>query len=99
MAEEFRAQYDELEKVAAQFAKQSQAIQSTLQKVRGSMNNLKSGWIGRGSDAFFSEMGNVVLPATTRLQNALQEASAVTKTIVQTVKTAEQEASAPFKTQ
>ncbi len=98
MAEEFRCQYDEMEKVAAQFAKQSEAINSMLQKVRGSMNNLKSGWIGRGSEAFFAEMQNTVLPASTRLKTALQEGSAVTKNIVQTVKTAEQEASAPFKT-
>lgn len=97
MADEFKAQYDELEKISTQFAKQSEAINGMLQKVRGSMNNLKSGWIGRGSDAVFNEMQNVVLPASTRLKEALQEGSTTTKNIVQTVKTAEQEASSPFK--
>jgi len=98
MADEIRANYEQLENVAARLARQSQATQDMLQKVRGSMSKLENGgWIGRGSDAFFQEMNGVVLPATQRLQNVLQEASQVTKTIVETVKKAEEEASAPFR--
>ncbi len=98
MADEIRANYEQLENVAARFAQQSQAVQSMLQKVRGSMGKLKDGgWIGHGSDAFFSEMNSVVLPASQRLQNALQEASQVSKTIVQTIKTAEEDAASPFR--
>ncbi len=98
MADEIRANYEQLENVAARFASQSQAIQTMLQKVKGSMSKLKDGgWIGQGSDAFFNEMNSVVLPASQRLQNALQEGSQVTKTIVQTVKQAEEEAASPFR--
>lgn len=96
--DEIKADYDRLEQVASQFANQSQAIQQMLQNVRGSMDPLENGgWIGRGSDAFFSEMQGEVLPASERLQQALDEASRVTKYIVQTVKQAEEEASSAFR--
>lgn len=96
--DEIRADYDRLEQLANQFASQSQAIQQMLQNVRGSMDPLQSGgWIGRGSDAFFTEMQSEVLPATQRLQEALDEANRVTKQIIQTVKQAEEEASSPFR--
>lgn len=98
MADEIRADYDRLEQVANQFANQSQAVGQMLQKVRGSMDPLEGGgWIGRGSDAFFAEMNDEVLPASQRLQEALDEASRVTKQIIQTVKQAEEEASSPFR--
>lgn len=98
MADEIRADYDRLEKVASRFANQSQEIQQMLQKVRGSMEPLESGgWIGRGSDAFFSEMQSEVLPATERLQQAMDEANRVTNQIVQTIRQAEEEAGSPFR--
>jgi WXG100 family type VII secretion target len=98
MADEIRADYDRLEQVASQFANQSQAIGQMLQNVRGSMDPLESGgWIGRGSDAFFSEMNGEVLPASERLRDALDEASRVTRQIIQRVKQAEDEASSPFR--
>jgi WXG100 family type VII secretion target len=98
MADEIRADYDRLEKVASQFANQSQEIQQMLQKIRGSMDPLENGgWIGRGSDAFFSEMQSEVLPATERLQQAMDEANRVTNQIVQTIRHAEEEACSPFR--
>lgn len=96
--DEIRADYDALEQVANQFAAQSQAIQQMLQNVKSTMDPLLGGgWIGEGSDAFYSEMESVALPATQRLQQALEEASNVTKQIMQTVKQAEEDASAPFR--
>ncbi len=98
MSDEIRADYDRLEQVAGTFANQAQAIQQMLQKVKGSMDPLEGGgWVGKGSDAFFSEMNDEVLPANDRLQQALEEASQVTKKIVQTVKQAEEDASSPFR--
>ncbi|MCB0202723.1 MAG: WXG100 family type VII secretion target, partial [Anaerolineae bacterium] len=61
------------------------------------MDELKGGWEGRGSNAFFSEMQGEVLPAVNRLRQAMQEASRITRQIAQTVKQAEEEASSPFK--
>jgi len=98
MADEIRADYEEMEQISNRFANQSQTIQQMMQKVRSSMDKLEGGdWIGRGSDAFFNEMNSDVLPATERLIQALDEASRTTKDISQTVQQAEEEASSRFR--
>lgn len=97
MAEVIRGDYDQLEQIAAKFANQADEIQDLLQRVRAGQDKLKDGWIGRGSDAFFSEMERVVVPATTRLQQALTTANQVTKAISQVLETAENEASGLFR--
>jgi len=96
-ADEIRADYDQLSQVSSRFQNQSQATQEMIQSVRSSMDELKGGWEGRGSNAFFSEMQGEILPAVNRLRQALQQAARVTQQIAQTVKQAEEEASAPFK--
>ncbi len=96
--DEIRADYDRLEQIANQFANQAQAIQQMKQNVRSSMDPLENGgWIGRGSDAFFSEMQGEVLPCTQRLEQALDEANRITRQIINTMKQAEEEACAPFR--
>ncbi len=98
MSDEIRADYDQLEQVAGQFSTQAEAIQQMLQTVRSSMDKLEDdGWIGRGSDAFFAEMHDEVLPAVLRLYDSLMDANQVTKDIVQTMQDAEDEASSPFR--
>ncbi len=98
MADEVRASYDELEQVANRFARAQNEVQHLLQNVRSSMQPLEAGgWIGKGSDAFFSEMRGEVLPAVTRLQQAMAEAGATTRTIVQVMQQADEEAAAPFR--
>ncbi len=97
MTDTIQADYDQMEQVASRFMNQSQAVQQMLQSVRNAMSNLEGEWIGEGSDAFFSEMQDEVLPASQRLQEALEEAGQVTKQIVELVKQAEDEASSRFK--
>lgn len=98
MSDEIRADYEQLEQIANKFARQEQAIQQMLQRVRASMSKLENGgWIGRGSQAFFSEMHSKVLPASQRLQQAMGEANRGVKDIVRTVQQAEDEASAVFR--
>jgi WXG100 family type VII secretion target len=99
MSDEIRADYEQLQQLASRFSQQSQSVQQMLQRVRSSMDKLESGgWIGRGSDAFFSEMQQEVLPASERLRQALDEASRTTQNIVNTVRQAEEEASSRFRT-
>jgi WXG100 family type VII secretion target len=96
--DEIRADYDQLNQVAARFAQQADAIQQMIQRVRGSMGKLEDGgWIGRGATAFFEEMHSEVMPACQRFYDALNDASQATKETIQIVQTAEREASAPFK--
>lgn len=96
-AEEIRADYDQLAQVANRFNQQSQQIQQMTQNVQRSMETLRSGWEGRGSQAFFNEMQGKVLPGVNRLHQAMAQASRTTQQIAQTVRQAEEEASAPFK--
>jgi WXG100 family type VII secretion target len=97
MAEEIRCNYDEMKQVQQRFATEAQQINEMLRKVRQSMNQLKPGWIGRGSNAFFSEMEGKVLPGVDRLGRALQEAADVSGKIAAEVRKAEEEAGAPFR--
>jgi WXG100 family type VII secretion target len=98
MVDEIRADYNELNGVASKFANQEQAIQQMSQKIRSAMEKLENGgWMGEGSEAFFSEMHSVVLPAIQRLETALQQGAAVTREIAQTMRQAEDEASSPFR--
>jgi WXG100 family type VII secretion target len=99
MFDEVKADYDRLEQVANRFANSGQVVQQLLQNVKGSMDPLEGGgWVGRGSDAFFEEMNSEVLPASQRLQQAMEEANRVTRQIIQTMKQAEEEACSPFRT-
>jgi len=97
MSDEIKADYDQLEQVAAGFMNEAQAIEQMLQSVRGGMDKLQDAWIGRGSDAFFAEMQDEVVPAVQRLHDALNDASQVTKEISQTMQQADEEASSPFR--
>lgn len=97
MADIIRGDYDQLDQVAAKFASQADEIQQLLQRVRAGQDKLRDGWIGRGSDAFFAEMEQDVLPATSRLQTALSTANEATKSISQVLKSAEDEASGLFR--
>lgn len=99
MSDEIRADYEELENVANRFVNQCQAIAQMIQKVNASADKLIGGdWKGRGVDAFENEMRSEVMPATQRLQQALEEAARTTNDVAQTVKQAEEEASSRFRT-
>ena len=97
MADEIRADYPQLQQVSTTFSRQATAINQMRQQVKKSMSSLQGNWVGKGSDAFFNEMSDKVLPAADRLYQALQEAAKVTKQMAQTVQQAEEDAAAPFK--
>lgn len=98
MTDVVRVDHDQLEKVTKTFGAQSSAVGQMNQQVVRAMQQLKSGWIGRGSDAFFAEMEGKVLPGVRRLVEALAEASRATRQISELIKTADEEASAGFRT-
>ncbi len=93
-----RIDHEALEAIGAQFGRQSGDNQEMLQSLIVAFQPLKEGgWIGRGAEAFFSEMESEVLPAVRRLIAALAEASQVTSEINQMFQGADEEASTPFK--
>ncbi len=98
MADEIKVDYEQLEQVASRFLHQAHAIQRMQRRMQHSMQNLETGWTGSGATAFFAEMQGAILPAIQQLQNALEEASQVTKTVNQIMQQADKEASSPFRT-
>jgi len=97
-ADEFKADYQQLEEVAAKFNSAAQAVQEVQQKVRVSYGKLANkGWIGMGATAFFDEMETKVLPSQERLQDALEKAGQATHKIAAAVKQADEDASSPFR--
>lgn len=97
MSDEIRGDYDGLENVSKRFANQAQEVEEMFTKISTSMENLRDGWIGRGSDAFFSEMESDIIPATNRLRDVLSDASDLTKEIAQKLQNAEDEGASRFR--
>lgn len=96
--DQVQADYDRLEELVQKFANQGQEIEQMIRQVQNSMGKLQNGgWIGRGSDSFFNEMEGEVMPATQRLQQALEEASQTTRNISQSIQQAEDEAGGLFR--
>lgn len=96
--DEVKADYEQLDQVAARLTTQAEQIEQMLQHMRSSMDPLENGgWIGRAATAFFTEMNGEVLPACQRLLAVLNEASQATKDIAGTLHRAEDEACAPFR--
>lgn len=97
-APEVRAQYSDLTQVAQRFGKEANQTQQLINRLQQRVQTLENGgWVGRGAQAFFGEMQDRVLPTARRLNNALDEARSVTLEIAQILKSAEDEASAPFR--
>lgn len=96
--EVIQAKFDELERIARQFERRAQAIDELRSQLQRSAQPLEQGgWQGRGSAAFFGEMNGQLMPATQRLRQALDDARSVTLQAIQILRSAEQEAAAPFR--
>ncbi|NUM45025.1 MAG: WXG100 family type VII secretion target [Anaerolineales bacterium] len=99
MTEKIEANYDELERLSSVFMQECDRVQDMLNTVKNAMGNLQiGGWMGRGADAFYAEMNDEIVPATIRLQEALEEGSRITDQIIVTMQQAEEEAGNQFKT-
>jgi WXG100 family type VII secretion target len=100
MTDRIEADYQSLNRIVNIFAQQSNQIMQMHRRIAAQTNSLsRGGWRGRGSDAFYREMNDLVLPGVQRLGQALEEASRVTKQVSDDIAKAEQEASAPFRAQ
>ena len=95
-APRIEANYEMLETVIQKFTQQGDAVEQMLQNVRNHMEDLRNEWIGEGSEAFFNEMDDLVLPGVNRLCQALAEASQMVKDASDTMSDAEEEAANGF---
>jgi WXG100 family type VII secretion target len=93
-----QANYDDLGNAAGVFSKESDQTQQLTQQVKGVFDGLRGGgWIGKGAEAFFQEMEELVFPGLDRLTRALSDASSAAKRIADTFKQAEDEACGLFR--
>ncbi len=85
--------YEALEEINGRFRYQAEDIFVLLRRLRQKMYDLQnSGWIGRGSQAFYAEMEYDVLPAVQKLAESLDEAGMTVEKLMDLFELAEAEA-------
>lgn len=91
------ADYEQLEQIASQFAQTAHEMDVLRNTLTQQVDDLYTdGWRGEGSNKFFAEMDDDVLPAMRRLYDAFLEAEHVTLKTVAIFRASEQSASALF---
>lgn len=97
MTDKFRGHYQQLNDAAKQFSGQGDAVKQTIGDLNSKMQQLQGGdWKGDSADKFYAEMGDKVMPALNKLQNAMTEAATITGKIAQITKNAEDSSSKVF---
>lgn len=92
-----QADYDELANIANQFAQEAAGVEQLMNQISSLVGELEGGgWIGRGADAFYAEMHDLVEPGLHRLAQALEDGGNAVKQISNILSQAEQEASSFF---
>jgi WXG100 family type VII secretion target len=98
MAQQVKAQYEELKKIQDMLSKEANVIASIRTSFGGQLDILRgaSNWEGDAATAFYAEMDGKVLPAVERLQRALERFSSDLAQISAKIAAAEQAASSRF---
>ena len=97
MAEQIRVNYETLQQIENRFVQLENQVQDMEGKIKTHVAALQQGgWIGRGSDAFYAEMGDSVLPAIGRLGRALEEGGQAVNRVARVFSESEEEARSGF---
>lgn len=92
-APRIRCNYDEMGRIAHNFAAQSQTTRQLIKDVATYMGVLQDGdWRGKGAEAFYQEMSGTVLPGLNRLAQAFETGQAITQQVSAVMHRAELEA-------
>lgn len=91
--------YDDMEKVSKIFNQQQNQIAQVNKKLKSAQEQLEGGkdWIGHGATQFYNEMNSDIMPAMKRLEQAMGQASQISKKIHGIMKQAEDESASVFK--
>lgn len=74
MADRVVVNFETLNTVSGQFQQQAEQVQQVINLLTPRMEDLRTGgWIGKGANAFYVEMDNLVLPTLIALKRALEE--------------------------
>lgn len=99
-ADILQARYDQLDQVAARFAKAATNSAELQRSITRCVEVLeRGGWIGHGADAFYAEMHGTLYPTMQRLVKALDQGRAVTLEAKAVLLAAEEEAAKLFRNQ
>jgi WXG100 family type VII secretion target len=97
MAEQVQVNYEALQQIENKFVQLANEVQDVAAKIKTREAALRGGgWIGRGSDAFYSEMDDLVMPAVGRLGQALEEGGQALNRIARIFAESEDEARSGF---
>ena len=97
MAEQVRVNYETLNEMESKFAQLADDVQAMANKIKSLDSSLRQGgWVGRGSDAFYSEMDGLVMPAIARLRRALDEGGQALNRVARIFGEAEEEGQGGF---
>jgi WXG100 family type VII secretion target len=97
MANSVKLNYDDMSTIVGKFKSEAQEIDSLLKQTKGKVEGLHNNqWVGQGSEKFFSEMEQMVLPALGRLVEALVHAAEVAQKIADTIRRFDEETKSFF---
>jgi WXG100 family type VII secretion target len=86
MAKIRKLNYDDMNSIVGKFKNEAQEIDALLKQTKGKVESLHNNqWVGQGSDKFFSDMEQLVLPAVARLVDALNHAADIAQKIAATI--------------
>ncbi|OJX45868.1 MAG: hypothetical protein BGO78_11230 [Chloroflexi bacterium 44-23] len=98
MAEKSEVNYEQMGNIVKRFQTEADGVNQLLGQVRSRVEALHgNGWIGRGSDQFFGEMEQLILPSMNRLVHALQMAGSAADGIAKIYRSAEEQGQGVFK--
>ena len=97
MAQIRKLNYDDMSNIVGKFRSEVQEIDSLLKQTKGKVEALHNNqWVGQGSEKFFGEMEQSVLPAIGRLVGALGHAGDVAQKIADTIRRFDEETKSFF---
>lgn len=88
--------YEQLDQIGQLFSTGAEHFSELERSLRQYASQLESGWIGMGSDAFFAEFNDEVMPRLKRLIAAYEQSAQAIRQIAEVMYNAEQEAAGHF---
>ncbi|MDZ4672440.1 MAG: WXG100 family type VII secretion target, partial [Phototrophicales bacterium] len=97
MIDRIEVDYAQLEKMGALLTQRAETIEEQMNRLRQTMDSLRSAWLGEASDDFFAEMDDRTMPSMRRLYNVLSRTGQTLKQVSQVYRNAEEQGGNLFK--
>ena len=97
MVDRTRLNYAEITRIIRLLQQEHEEITHLHAQTRHKVDVMRREWIGEAANKFINQMGDVLLPATGRLANALDSAGSTLSSVMKTIQDADIETSSYFK--